>query len=309
MSKRTVSILLWALAAFLTVFLAVYQRMTGPTYPIRGTETIKGKTASYKLIRSNTEFTLLPVKITVPDRSVTGKLSYKRFKTNDPWTEIEMRREGDLLLGEIPGQPAAGKMEYIVRITFDGETFPLNKGKTIVARFKGDVPFLLLITHIIFMFVSILLGLRTGMETLRKDSNYIRLVNWTLGVTFIGGMILGPIVQQYAFGDLWTGFPFGMDLTDNKLLIAVILWLFAFFLKKKSKWWALAATVVMVIVYLIPHSVMGSELNYNTGKMRNKYTFVSQYKSAASQVSLKMDKMPGLIWHSNCFFIFLGRYI
>jgi len=84
-------------------------------------------------------------------------------------------------------------------------------------------------------------------------------------------MILGPIVQKYAFGDLWTGFPFGYDLTDNKVLIAVVFWVAAFFLKKKSKWWVLAAAVIMLIIYLIPHSVLGSELDYDSGKMKNKY--------------------------------------
>ena len=36
----------------------------------------------------------------------------------------------------------------------------------------------------------------------------------------VGGFILGPLVQNYAFGELWTGVPFGWDLTDNKTLIA-----------------------------------------------------------------------------------------
>ena len=38
----------------------------------------------------------------------------------------------------------------------------------------------------------------------------------TLG---LGGMILGPIVQKYAFGAYWTGIPFGHDLTDAKNLV------------------------------------------------------------------------------------------
>jgi hypothetical protein len=32
--------------------------------------------------------------------------------------------------------------------------------------------------------------------------------------------------------------------------------------------------VMMIVVYLIPHSVLGSELDYESGKMRNKYSFV-----------------------------------
>jgi hypothetical protein len=271
MSKRGFSILLWILALIISGVLLMYQRMTGPTYPVRGIETFKGKTITYKLLRSFTEFQELPVKITVPDQDVTAVLSYKRYKTGDEWTETPMTREKDTLVGKVPGQPAAGKVEYKIRVSAGGESALLHEGKNIIARFKGQVPLPFLIAHIIFMLLSVLLGIRTGLETLRKQGNYYRLVNWTLITTFIGGMILGPIIQEYAFGDFWTGFPFGIDLTDNKLLIAVVLWFFAFLLKKKSKWWVLAATVVMIIVYIIPHSAQGSELNYETGKMRNKY--------------------------------------
>jgi hypothetical protein len=50
-------------------------------------------------------------------------------------------------------------------------------------------------------------------------------------------------------------------------LFAVAFWLAAFFLRKKSRWWTLAATGLMIAVYLIPHSILGSELNYETGKV------------------------------------------
>ena len=46
-------------------------------------------------------------------------------------------------------------------------------------------------------------------------------------------MILGPLTQYYAFGALWTGFPFGIDLTDNKTLIALIGWIIAAFMLKR----------------------------------------------------------------------------
>ncbi len=43
---------LWLLAFLLTLLLAVYQRLSGPTYPIRGSETIAGITIQYKFFRS-----------------------------------------------------------------------------------------------------------------------------------------------------------------------------------------------------------------------------------------------------------------
>jgi hypothetical protein len=277
MKKTWVTVLLWLLAFMLTAAVFVYQRLTGPTHPVRASESIKGKIISYRLLRSHTKFEKMPVQIKAQDKNVKAWLNYKRYKTNDEWTEIEMTRdaeETEILKGEIPGQPAAGKVEYTIRVQVNGEDVLINNGKSIVARFKGNVPSGFLIAHIIFMFLSILFALRTGMEILRKEGRYYWMVNWTLGIVFIGGLILGPIVQKYAFGDLWTGFPFGFDLTDNKVLIAVIFWLAAFFLKKKSKWWVGLAAVVMIIIYLIPHSVLGSELDYESGKMKNKYAVV-----------------------------------
>lgn len=271
MSKKTTSVLLWVLAFVLTLTIAVYQRLTGPTHPVRGSETIQEKTVKFKLLRSHTEHQTLPVVITAPDPEVKAFLSYKRYKTSDDWKEEEMTRDGDTLNGGVPGQPSAGKMEYMIRLQAGEKPLLLNDGESIVARFKGAVPAIFLIPHVIFMFFSILFALRTGLEALRKDGNYFKLVNWTLGLVFVGGMILGPIVQKYAFGDLWTGFPYGIDLTDNKTLLAFIFWVVAFFLKKKSKWWVLLATIMMIVVYLIPHSVMGSELDYESGKMKNKY--------------------------------------
>lgn len=274
--KTGMSILLWVLAFVLTLTIAVYQRMTGPTHPVRGKEVFKGKEISYKLLRTQTVNENIPVVIEAKDQTVTAFLSYRHYKANEPWTEIPMVREGDTLKENIPAESRyAAKSEYMIRVVLDGESFLVNNETSIVARFKGAVPAVYLIIHIILMFFSILFALRTGMEVLRKDGNYDWMVNWTLGITFVGGMILGPIVQDYAFGDLWTGFPFGYDLTDNKVLIAVIFWVLAFFLKKKSKWWVVVATVVMIITYLIPHSVLGSELDYTTGKMKNKYSYAA----------------------------------
>jgi len=270
--NRKISILLWMLAFLLTVAVVMYQRMTGPTYPIRGTETFGDTEVSYKLLRSFTSHEKLPVKVKTDDPEVTGFVKYKRYNSNDPWTELEMDRAEGHLIAALPGQPSAGKVEYSVTLFRGEDSRVINHGRTAVARFKDKVPSVFLILHILFMILSFLFAIRTGLEALRKNGNYMKLVNWTLAIVFIGGMILGPIVQKYAFGDFWTGIPFGTDLTDNKTLFAFIFWIAAYFLKKKSKWWVFAATLMMIIVYLIPHSTLGSELDYTTGKMKNKYS-------------------------------------
>jgi hypothetical protein len=98
-----------------------------------------------------------------------------------------------------------------------------------------------------------------------------------LATLFFGGLVFGPIVQKFAFGDFWTGVPFGIDLTDNKTLIAFIGWLLALFAvwKYKSPRIAvIAASALMLIIFIIPHSTLGSELDYS--EMEIKQASISE---------------------------------
>ena len=74
------------------------------------------------------------------------------------------------------------------------------------------------------MFIAMLLSTAAGLEALSGGKYSYRLTLWTSGLLFIGGMILGPVVQKFAFGEFWTGIPWGFDLTDNKTLIAMVAW-------------------------------------------------------------------------------------
>lgn len=254
------TILIWVIAVMITLASAIYQRMTGPTYPLSGEATINGETVQYKLNRSDDVASQISIAVTP---NIEGELYWKRFKTDDDWTRIEMERKNDTLYAYLPLQPPAGKLEYYLKL--NDKKIPADEN--VVIRFKGKVPIWILIPHVIAMFGAMLLATRTGLEIFRKEKdNLFKLTYWTLGFLLVGGFILGPAVQLYAFDAWWTGFPFGTDLTDNKTLIALIVWLIALFMYKRSskpKAWALGAAVVMLIIYLIPHSLLGSELDYN----------------------------------------------
>lgn len=257
---------LWILAFVITIASAVYQRVTGPTYPVSGTISIGDKQIKYKLERSHSSNKNYRVEIKVDRPDVMGNIYWKRLKTNDDWQVVKMTNENGLLVGEIPPQPPAGKIEYNVELFFDNKSVLLPEDEPIVLRFKDDVPAYVLIPHILFIFLAMLFSTRTGLEYFNKEKNYKNLLNLTLLFLVIGGFIFGPLVQYFAFGQWWTGFPFGFDLTDNKTLIALIGWLFAFYKMKKStdyEKWILFASILMLIVFLIPHSLLGSELDYS----------------------------------------------
>ncbi len=174
------------------------------------------------------------------------------------------------MTGELPAQPPAGKLMYKVAIN-SGEQTQYLREEPVVIRFKGAVPLYILLPHILIMFMAMLYSTRTGIETLRKGNKTKNYTLITLLLLAAGGMILGPVVQKYAFGALWTGWPFGHDLTDNKTLVAFLAWIVAYLrLRKNSdnRGWAIAAAVILLLVYLIPHSMFGSELDYSTGNIR-----------------------------------------
>lgn len=260
---------LWLLSLLLTMVLVLYQRMSGPTYPVRGTETLAGAQVSYKFYRSWTSGKELPVQVTINGDNYSARLYYRRYPliNGENWSVSPMVKKGNIYTAAIPTKPAAGKVVYKVQVFSGPRNLWLNHGQPAVARFKGEVPIALLIIHILFMFAGLFLGIRTGLEALNKNGRLENFVFLTLAVIFFGGLIMGPLVQYYAFDALWTGFPLGGDLTDSKTLFAVLFWLGAFFLYKKSRWWVVTTTVLMIAIYLIPHSILGSELNYKTGKV------------------------------------------
>ncbi len=259
-------VLFWVLAFIITAGSAVYQRMTGPTYAINGRTQLGGSVISFTLETSHETIGDYEIKIEAPDSEVNGYIQFKRFKTDDPWTNIQMEREDSSLTASLPQQPSAGKLAYKVFLSYMGEEFSLTRDQEVVIRYKDVVPDTVLILHILLIFSAMLFSTRTGIEALRKEGNTRKLTLWTAGLMFAGGMILGPIVQKFAFGEWWTGFPFGFDLTDNKTLIAMIVWTIAVIAGRKgkqAKGWIIAASIVTLVIFLIPHSLLGSELDYS----------------------------------------------
>jgi hypothetical protein len=264
------NVLFWILALAITLTAAVYQRLTGPTYPARGEVSIGGISYNYRLLRSHGGQTDAPIEIRILDPEVRGALVWKRLKTLDEWTESAMQRDGELLRATLPNQPPAGKLEYYIRLTRHDDMITVPKDQDLVIRFKGAVPDVVMIPHILLMFAAMLVSTRAALEALSKRGKIRNYALWAAGLLFLGGMIMGPVVQKYAFGALWTGVPFGWDLTDNKTLIAMIGWAIAVYATSRGKlarFCVIFAAVLLLAIFSIPHSLGGSELNYETGKI------------------------------------------
>jgi hypothetical protein len=200
----------------------------------------------------------------VPDGAVTGTVELRRFPSPDPWTKLPLAREGDELVAAIPHQPPSGKVLYRVTLEDGGNAAALTP-RPVVIRFKGAVPAVIMIPHIAMMFLAMLLSTRAGLQALLRRPGVFRLAAWTAAALAAGGLLLGPLVQNMAFGAYWTGWPIGQDLTDNKTVVAFLFWAVALWrLRRRPEayGWAVASSVVLLLVYLIPHSLLGSELDF-----------------------------------------------
>jgi hypothetical protein len=278
--------LLWLLAFIITLGAAYYQRKTGPTYPIRVNVTLNDSLYKLKLIRSIGLDERSQVKLNIKDTSVKAVLYFKRFNTEDKYLSVEFKykvypihsflmkkifkiNEEKGFFADVPPQPRAGKIQYYLEFTDSKGTQSLMKETPVVIRFKGRVPWYILSPHILIMFMAMLFSTGSGLLAVAKIPSYKKYGVLTLILFIIGGFILGPIIQKLAFDQFWTGVPAGWDLTDNKTLIALIFWILAVVMnhKKDKPLYTILAAIVLLIVFSIPHSLFGSELNYSTGQV------------------------------------------
>jgi hypothetical protein len=210
--------------------------------------------------------------VNVGDLDLEGyefECKYKRNNTADDWTTISMQREGEDIIATVPTQPPAGKLAYVVRMKKGDATYLLTE-EPVVIRFKDHIPGWVPPPHVFLIFIALLFSTMTAVEALRRGRHVLTYTVLTLVSMLIGGLIMGPIMQKFAFGAYWTGWPFGQDLTDNKTLVAFIFWLIAFFVLRKNRqnrFWPILAAIVTLAVFVIPHSVLGSEFDYSAGEV------------------------------------------
>ena len=110
---------------------------------------------------------------------------------------------GDSLVSFLPRQPAAGKLEYFLDVSAGNALGGIAKEEPVIIRFKGPVPLMVLLAHVLAMFIAMMVAVRAAM------------------------------------GALW-----GEEGSKRLAVVAL-------------------AAIVMLVVYLIPHSLGGSQLDYS----------------------------------------------
>ena len=257
---------IWIIGLIITLAAATYQRTTGPTYPFATTISMDSNLYDLEFIRSGSTSNDAEIILNIDDSDVDATLYYRVYPTDNPFQSTAFARKGNELTAYLPKQKMAGKLEYYVEFKHGDEQTSIPHQ---IIRFKGDVPAFVLIPHILFMFLTMLLSNVAGLTAAFNFQQFKRIGEFAFWSLLLGGMVLGPVVQKYAFDELWAGIPFGWDLTDNKTLIAFVFWVIAFVVNRKnpSRTWTIVAALVTAIIFAIPHSMFGSELDPETGEI------------------------------------------
>ena len=134
------NILFWTLAVIITVGSAVYQRMTGPTHPLKGKVILANREIKYTLDRSCDTSTNYKLQIKTGDPSIVGFIIWKRYKTNDEWNKVQMNYIDGKLSGELPKQPMAGKLQYSVMLKSNASTVRLQENDQVLVHLHLFLP-------------------------------------------------------------------------------------------------------------------------------------------------------------------------
>lgn len=258
--KKTVY---WFLAIVITLVLSIYQRMTGPTHPKKVIVELNEEQYKLKLPRSGVQQDEIVTLKGVPS-DTEAQLHYRRYPSADEYTTVDFKWNNHEWQAVLPVQPVAGKLQYY--ITVGGKDYLADE--PLLIRFRNDVPASILIPHILLMFASMLFAVYTFLLVMRRKA-YKKWLWITVATLFVGGFILGPLVQHVAFGPWWAGFPYDTDLTDNKTLLSFLFFIIAVAtLKwKYNKWVVCLAVLFMIAIFSIPHSAYGSEYDYTTQQL------------------------------------------
>ncbi len=260
--------LIWVIAVFITIAAGYYQRISGPTQPVKYEFIHCDSIIKLKLPRTNQGVADFSIKLKMPE-DISGRVIYRRYPTNELWDTLQLHRSNDTLKVLLPSQPNAGKLEYSLELFNEDQSIVFKQEENTVIRYRGSVPAWVMIPHVLLIFLAMLWSNATGILAVWKIPSYKKHSIITLVLLVVAGLIFGPIMQKYAFGEFWTGWPFGGDLTDTKMMVSVIFWILALAFNRKEvcRWLVILAAVVLFVIFMIPHSAAGSEFNYESGEV------------------------------------------
>ena len=256
-------------ALLITLSAVYYQWLTDSTTPVTTTLNTGIQKFPLEFKRTHVGSNDCPVIFRISDITVTGVLFYRKFPEQDEMKKVEMKREGDNLVAYLPKQPRGNEIEYYFSFEKSGTIVMDGANAPIVVRFRGDVPDIAMIPYILLMLLSMVLSNVTGIYALFRINTYKYWAAATFVALAVGGLVLGPVVQKYAFNELWSEVPLGLNVSNNKTLIVIFAWLVALVMiqHKRAFFWVFLASLITFALFLFPHGLFVDQLSNETGKM------------------------------------------
>lgn len=200
-----------------------------------------------------------PVILPVGDIMVTGYVLYDLYPTNKHPSKITLNRQGDKLVANLPHQPPSGKLEYRIFLERAGTAIKVNEDKPVIVRFLGKVPVYILILQSIIVLLTLLINTYTGILA-GIGINLYKQLTFLMVIILIGLVFfIQPIVHKYSLNQWWTCIPQSWELGNNKILVALIVWLITLYfnLKKARPGLVLISSLISIFLFLIPHGFPG----------------------------------------------------
>ena len=179
-----------------------------------------------------------------------------------------MFRDGGVLVGLMPAQPAGGRVEYQLVLAGPFGLARIPAGEPVEIRSRGEVPSVLAVLYLLTLALAMAVGVRAGLAALFARSEARPLTWMTAAGMTVGVTILGPLVQRSAFGGYWSGWPLGSNAVDHKALVVWLAWMTAAgtlvsaqsVTDRFAQTVVVLATVVLIVVGLLPRSLHLSRL-------------------------------------------------
>ncbi len=202
---------------------------------------------------------------------------YYNFSGENP-RRTEMRFiDSKTLSGNLPEGKRGQKLYYRIELLGEGRfltSFPPIGQPGYLVKFKGRTMPIVLITHIAFMFASVLfafLSFFSGYDLVKgvgRPKTAFYMVSLVFLCALVGGILIGPVVTYQTFGEGWGGWPIGKDITDTKTEVFMLFWLVAVIVglgylrgdravvgNTAYGYYILFCFLITMVAFLIPHSL------------------------------------------------------
>jgi len=261
---------LWLAAVAVALGIAALQTVTGPARPLDGATPVEGGVATWRLVRTAPAGAPLRVEISAPDSVLSATLRFRRYPSGDSFQGFSMLREGNALLGLVPATPAGGRLEHYIVLATRSGLVRIPEGRPAVIRFEGAVPPSVYWPYGVLLVAALALATRAGLEAYYVRPLVRSLTRWTLIAFFLGGLLLGTVVELFSLDACWAGWPVGDDLTAARRALGFVVWLVAALVARRvndhadrlTRTVVLTASVVTLVAAVVPNRLGTSDVSY-----------------------------------------------